>query len=465
MLNCELLLKETQMLNDRKNKPQSKSEIEFRLPNSTEFYLESGLRVIYVLKENLPMIRLNLMINGGSKFDPEGKNGLSYLTALVLDEGADGMDALQLSDGFDLLGANFSLSADNDLINISLQTLSDKFESSLELFSKILLKPEFNKGDFEREKHKLVTRILQSMDEPEYLADQIFDRIILGKDNSYSSPVSGYQKTVQSIDIEEIKACYKRLFSPSNSTIIVVGNIQQEQLEKQLNKYLSGWIDIKDKTSISTSTAEQKKKIYLYHKLGSVQAEIRVGHNSVKRNQKDYFPRLLLNTILGGQFTSRINLNLRERNGFTYGATSRFQYFKDVAFFEVSTSVGINNTVKALKEILFELENIKNGITDTELYFAKSSITKKFPLNFETYRQISTGIASKILFDLPDDYFQNYILNVNSVSQLQVNQAAKDFILSDKLSIVLIGDKNILLPKLKELSIEIAEVNFYGEII
>lgn len=453
------------MIIDRKNKPKIKSEISFNLPKPIELYLENGLRVIFVSKENLPMIRMNLLINGGSKFDPKNKSGLSYLTSLVLDEGADGLNALELSDAFDFLGSSFNLSADNDLINISLQTLSDKFEQSLELFSKVLLKPSFHKDDFEREKQKLITRIIQSKDEPEYIADQIFDRIILGKENSYSSPVSGYEETVNSISINEVKDCYKNLFSPSNSTLIVVGNIEQSFLTKFLNKYLAGWQYKKKEIPFFITPTIQKKKVYLIHKDGSVQTEIRVGHSSKKRDQKDYFPRLLLNNILGGQFTSRINLNLRERNGFTYGATSRFQYFKDIAFFEVSTSVGSENTVNAIKEILFELENIKNGITDVELDFAKSSITKKFPLNFETFRQISTGLSAKILFNLPDNYFQEYIKNVISVTKTEVYQAASDFIFPDKLSIILIGDKKILLPKLAELSIEVSEVNLHGEIL
>ena len=453
------------MIIDRKNKPIEKSEIKFDLPQPLESFLDNGLRVIFIPKNKLPMIRMNLMINGGSKFDPVNKNGLSYLTSLVLDEGADGMNALELSDEFDMLGSSFNISTDNDLINISLQTLSDKFERSLELFGKVLLKPSFNQHEFEREKKKLITRILQSKDEPDYLADQIFDRIILGNLNGYSSPVSGYQETVEAITLYDVKEHYNKFFSPSNSTLIIVGDIDPSVLLDLLNKHLSGWRSRINDFPFSISSTEQKKKIYLYHKEGSVQTEIRIGHNSEKRNQKDYFQRMLLNTILGGQFTSRINLNLRERNGYTYGATSRFQYFKDIAFFEVSTSVGIENTSNAVKEILFELENIQNGVTDTELEFAKSSITKKFPLIFETYRQIASGVAGKILFNLPDDYFHNYINNVNSVTKSEVNHAAKYFIQNDNLSIVLIGDKNTLMDKISELGIDVMEVDMKGNLI
>ncbi len=450
---------------DRINMPVVKSEITFKLPKPNEFLLDNGLRVIFIQKDRLPLVRLNLILNAGSKFDPENKNGLSYLTSLVMDEGADGMNALQLSDEFDMLGSSFNVSTDNDLINLSLQTLSENFDRSLELFNKVLLKPSFNDEDFDREKKKLITRIMQSKDEPDYLADQIFNRVILGKSNSYSSPVSGYEETVESILIDEIKSHYAKFFSPSNSCLIVVGDLDQVELESLLDKYFLEWENNKSDFTFSASSTEPSKKIYLHHKEGSVQTEIRVGHITPKRNQKDFFQRYLLNTILGGQFTSRINLNLRERNGYTYGATSRFQYFKDTAFFEVSTSVGIENTANALKEILFELDNIHYGVTDKEIDFAKSSITKKFPLNFETYRQIASGVAGKILYNLPANYFDTYIKNVNVVSKSEVDKSAKEFINNYKLSIVLVGDKKLLMQKLDDLQIEIAEVDLFGEVI
>jgi zinc protease len=450
---------------DRKQSPQVKSDIIFRLPHQNEFLLDNGLRVIFIHKDKLPLVRFNLIIHAGSKFDPEDKKGLSYLTSLAIDEGADGLTALELSDEFDMLGASFNVSADNDLINMSLQTLSENFDRSLDLFSKVLLKPAFKADDFNREKKKLITRILQSKDEPDYLADQIFNKIVLSKTNNYSFPVLGYEDTVESITINDVMAHYSKFFSPSNSFLIVVGDLIQNELMDLLNKYLSDWQDTQNNFPVSTLSTDQNKKIYIYNKEGSVQTEIRVGHISPKRNQKDFFQRYILNTILGGQFTSRINLNLRERNGFTYGATSRFQYFKDTAFFEVSTSVGIENTTNALTEILFELNYILKGVTDKELEFAKSSITKKFPLNFETYRQIASGVAGKILFGLPDNYYDTYIENVNSVSKSAVDNAANEFIVNDKLIIVLVGDKNLLLPKLGRLNIEVSEVDLFGEII
>lgn len=446
----------------RNVKPAEIFGIKFNLPLPEEFILDNGLRVIFIQKNNLPMVRALMTVNGGSKFDPINKNGLSYLTTLNLDEGAGGLNALELSDAFDMLGSSFSLSTDNDLINISLQSLSDHFDKSFELFSKVIMQPDFNDKDFDREKKKLITRILQSKDEPDYLADQVFDRIIFSSENPYAYPVAGYEETVSALSPMDVKNFYNKIFYPKNSTLIVVGNIEIGTLKSILTKHLGAWQIDGSIQPITKITGIDKKRIYILHKENSVQTEIRVGHLSEPRDNSNYFSRLLLNTILGGQFTSRINLNLRERNGFTYGATSRFQYYKDAAFFEVSTSVGIENTANAVKEILSELELIKHGVKDSELEFAKSSITKKFPLNFETYRQLTSGLAARVLFNLPSDYFSNYVDNVNSIQKTEVDQAAVNFIENDSLAIVLVGDKNKLIQQINSLGIDFSEVDLYG---
>lgn len=450
---------------NRKVKPESKSFLKFSLPVIDEFILSNGLKVLHIHKNNLPLVRLNLILNAGSKYDPADKNGLAYLTSLAIDEGVEGLGALELSDEFDVLGTNFSIITDNDSIQINLQCLSEYFRRSLELFSKVIISPSFNEEEFLREKKKLLTRIIQSKDEPDYLADQIFDNIIFTNSNPYSFPVMGYEDTVNSITLNDVKQYYTKFFSPYNSVLVVAGNIKKQELFALLEKYLKRWKIKSDTPAFNGKNMTAKKKIYFFHKEGAVQTEIRVGHISEKRNQTDFFQRLLFNSILGGQFTSRINLNLREKNGYTYGAQSRFQYLKDAAYFQVATSVGSENTKVALSEILFELENIKLGVTEDELSFAKSSLVKKFPLNFETYRQIVSNITGKILFDLPDDYYDNYIDNIESVTLKQVDETAKKFIDSDNVVVVLVGDKNKMLGKITEVAFDISEVNIKGELI
>lgn len=450
---------------NRKIKPESKASLTFSLPVIDEFVLSNKLKILHIHKNNLPLVRLNLILDAGSKYDPADKNGLAYLTSLAIDEGVEGLSALDLSDEFDVLGSHFSIMTDNDSIQVNLQCLSEHLQKSLELFSKVIIFPSFNEEEFLREKKKLLTRIIQSKDEPDYLADQIFDNIIFSTSNPYSLPVMGYEDTVNSITLNDVKQDFSKFFSPANSVLVVAGNIEKSELSELLEKYFSIWKKTSERPAFNEKNITTKKKIYIFHKEGSVQTEIRVGHISEKRNQTDFFQRHLFNSILGGQFTSRINLNLREKNGYTYGAQSRFQYLKDAAYFQVATSVGLENTKEALSEILFELENIKLGVTEDELRFAKSSLVKKFPLNFETYRQIVANITGKILFDLPDDYYNNYIKNIESVTLNEVDETAKKFIYSNNLVVVLVGDKNKILDKLTAIDFEISEVDIKGRLI
>ncbi len=451
---------------DRAIKPNSTEELSFSLPKINEVELENGLKILFVQKDNLPIIQLSLISGCGSKYDTEDKKGLANLFSMLLDEGAGEFNALELSDEFDLLGANFNISCGSDTVNLSLQTLTENFDKALKLFSKVILTPQLNENDFAREKRKVETKILQMQDEPDEIASSLFDLILLGKNNPYAYQSLGYDNTIKNISIGDLKDYYSHYFLPNNSALIVVGNISLNELKNKLNKNLSSWekniftpIEIK-------SNSISKTHIYLFDKKDSVQSEIRVGHISSKRNNKDYFSKHLLNTILGGQFSSRINLNLRENKGYTYGAFSRFNYYKDDAYFFASTSVGQENTANAVKEILNELHKITKGVTPQELDFAKSSIIRKFPSNFETYSQIAGNLSGKIIFSLPDNYFDTYIDNIKRVNLEDVNKTADDNIFPEELVIVIVGDKNKTKDSLKELNAgEISEVNLFGEII
>ena len=226
---------------DRAVKPNPTDEILFSLPEINEFELENGLKVLFVKKDNLPIIQANLISDCGSKYDSKDKKGLANLFSMVLDEGAGDLTALELSDEFDLLGTSFNISCSRDTINFTLQTLTEHFEKALQLFSTVILTPHLNKKDFEREKRKVETKILQIQDEPDEIASSIFDMLVLGKDNPYAYQSLGYDKTISNISIEDLKTFYSNYFIPNNSALIVVGNISLTELKNKLNKNLSSW--------------------------------------------------------------------------------------------------------------------------------------------------------------------------------------------------------------------------------
>jgi len=448
---------------NRKTQPLPAGEIEFSLPVINEFQIKNGLKILFVKKDKLPLVQFLLLCNAGCVFDPQDKKGLANLTAMMLDEGAGEYDALQLSDEIDMLGSHLSIRSDEDNIVLSLQTLKENVERSFELLSKIITQPHLNEKDFNREKRKVLTRILQRKDNPDEIADNIFEYNLYGKENPYSNLSLGTEIDVSSVSIDDVVDYYSKFLTAHNSVLIVVGDTSEMQLKNLIEKNLEDW---KTTEAVKKNIPEPLRKgsmIIFFHKENALQSEIRIGHLTSKRNEGNYFAKLLLNTILGGQFTSRINLNLRENKGYTYGAFSRFNYYKHQAHFNVSTSVSTENTGNAIREILSELKKIREGVTNDEIDFAKSSLIRKFPSNFETYSQVAGNLTGKVIFSLPDDYFNTYINNVKKVAKEEVNASAADEILSEEVLIAVVGDKNKIIEQFMEFpNSVIVEVNSEG---
>jgi len=448
---------------DRTIRPVPAEEINFSLPEIEKFKLSNNLEVIFIQKTKLPILQLNLLINAGSYLDPASKKGLSNLFSMAFDEGAGKFTSLELSDEFDILGSNFSVFSSEDNVFLSLQTLKENFDKSLELFSTVIKSPHLNEIDFKREQRKVITHILQQQDEPDEIADLVYDHIVFSKINPYSYPTLGYDEHVKNISIDDIKKFYSDFILPNNSKLIVVGDTSKEDLINKLEFYFKDWIPNENLIKVSFPKAESVKKIYLFDKKGSVQSEIRIGHQATNRTENDFFPKTILNNILGGQFSSRINLNLREQKGYTYGANSRFNYLKESAYFITSTSVGAENTSNAVREIMSELEGIRNGIKDDEMDFAKSSLIRKFPSNFETYKQIASNLISMVVHSLAFDYFNTYINNIKSVNKELVENAAGKHIHPDKVITVIVGDKDKVKCQLTDLNItDIIDVDING---
>ena len=448
---------------DRTKKPQVISEIDFTLPKIERFKLQNGLDVVYVRKETLPIMKFILLTEAGSKFDPDGKKGLANLFCRALDEGAGKYSSTDLSEEFDLIGSSFGIQCHNDDIHITLQTLTDHIDRALELLTLVLLEPALDEKSFQREQRKVLTSLRQLSDSPDEIADLVFDRKLFNDGNPYSSPVYGFPGDVKNISLNDIKSFYQENINPDNSALVVVGNLPVSSLKEKLNKYFNNWNPGRKASIKINQSKSDQQKLFIVHKEGSVQSEIRIGHATELRTNGDFFERLILNHILGGQFSSRINLNLRENKGYTYGAHSSFIYYKSSAGFLVSTSVGSENTGNAIAEIIKEMKEIKNGIKKEELDFAKSSINLRFPGNFETYGQVAGNLVSLIIHSLPHNYFDSYLSNLNSKMISDINETAKKYIHPDNLNIVVVGDKKLILQQLEDLGVsEIIELDIWG---
>jgi zinc protease len=435
------------MQNNRNIKPLPTEEYKFVLPEIQRFKLDNGLNVLLVERHILPIIRMNLMSGCGSKLDPVDKKGLSNLFAMSIDEGAGEYDAFQLSNEFDILGSDFDIHSTNDNTYFLSRLLRENLDKTFELFSTIILKPHFDEKSFEKEKRKIITRILQTKDDPDEIANNVFEYLLFNHTHPYAFPVIGRDTHIESIRIDDVRNFYNKHLLPSDTSLIMVGNINRKETEELAAKYFSDWNTTNANGRITEKAKENKPGIYFIDKPGSVQSEIRIGHLTDKREQKNYFPRLLLNLILGGQFSSRINLNLRENKGYTYGAFSNFNFLMDEAYFYVSTSVGQENTYKAIEEIRKELSGIKAGVSEEELTFSKTSLMRKFPSNFETNGQIASSISRMVMYNLPDNHFNNYLQIIHDVTIDQVNDAAMKYIHPEKMITLIVGSKEVILEQ------------------
>ncbi|MEW6701620.1 MAG: pitrilysin family protein, partial [Bacteroidota bacterium] len=447
--------------------PAPEKSLLFKLPEIKELELANGIKLFFIRKEKLPIVYTDVLIFAGSKLDPSEKRGLSYLTSLLIDEGAGEFDALELNEEFEKLGSLFSITSNHDMASLTLLSLKENFVRSLELLSKIILTPRFDKKDFDREKKKVLDRILQLKDEPSFIASTAFERRLFNE-AYYAFPEIGYENTVAQISNDDVKKFHSENFTTSNTKLIVVGNLSEDEVLESFNKSLNEW-----KSSVQSKAAFEKPMVkrsstsfFFVHKENSAQGEIRIGHISKKRDAEDFIPTRIMNTILGGQFSSRINHNLREEKGFTYGASSNYQYYQDAGSFEVSTAVNIENTGAAITEIINELHSIRENISRDEIEFAKSYLIKQFPSRFETYSQVAKNIEPLIIHQLPITELTEYTAKIESATNEDVKWAALNNVFPDELIVVAVGDREKIFGQLKNVvGKDPIELDIYGNLI
>lgn len=443
------------------------SEITFNLPEIHQSKLSNGISLHLVNRPKLPIVQMTIMMDGGSRFDPKGKEGLAYINSILMDEGAGPYDSLQINEEIEILGSSVNVSIDDDSLYVSMLTLVENLEKTLTLTKYIICEPRFDQADFDREKQKILSWLPQVQNYPDLVAENIFQFVLHGEENPYSKYSAGYIDSIESIQLDEVINFNKNFVSPDNMEFIIVGSIDLETATVLIEKHFGLFNRKAVKTEAKSNAQLGKKSFYICDNKGANQSEIKYGHISDKRNSEDYYAKMICNKILGGQFTSRLNLNLREEKGLTYGINSAFRYYKEAAEFCISTSVNSDATIKAIIEIENEVTGMKLNISDDEINFAKLSLIREFPSRFETNSQIATNIAVKIKYDLEEDSLNTFVEKVSKVVKEDVIEVSKKSFKTDNAIIVVVGDKESIENQLKEaeLNYEIIEVDYNGKII
>jgi zinc protease len=427
---------------DRTKRPAGQSLPKIELPAIQKASLSNGLGVWLVEQHKLPLLSLNLVIQAGSDHDPLSKPGIATMTAEVMDAGTASMDALQIADRLDYIGASMAIRAGVDGTFASLETLTKHLDEALSVFGDVISHPTFPDKEFERLRSQRLTGLLQQKDRAATIASLAFNHIVYGTGHPYGNDPSGSEQSVKAFTRQDLVTFYNAYYRPNNATLIVVGDAKLDELVKSLEKSLSDWKK-GDVPSLSIPAAKpiDMRRVYLIDKPGAPQSEIRVGYPALARSTPDFFPVTVMNMILGGQFSSRINMNLRERRGLTYGARSGFAFSKQPGPFAASGGFISTSTDTAVHELLYELDKMHaEGMTPEELAFAKKGLTGGFALNFETAGQIGRALQNIVLYGLPENYYQSYLQKIDKVSLDDIKRVARSYLDTSKMAVVIVGD-------------------------
>jgi predicted Zn-dependent peptidase len=424
--------------------------------------LPNGLAVWTVEHRSVPVVTFVLLVTVGSAVDPPGRSGLASLTGDMLDEGAGARTAIEVNDALARIGAGFDTEVGPDATFLTLTTLARFRDRGLGLLSDLVVRPRFETHEFERVRELRANRLRQLRDLPPAVADRVFATQLYG-DHPYGHLAIGTEHALQSITLDEVRTFHQRAYRPANATLIASGDATHDELFASVEAAFGSWSDAAAAHEEFAGSLPRAldaptvvaPRLAVVDRPGSAQSELRIGHVAAPRSTPDYHALVLLNMALGGQFVSRINMNLREDKGFTYGARTSFDFRRGPGPFLLQVSVQTAVTADAIRESLAELRAVgaDRPITDRELEVARAALTRGYPRNFETAEQIARSCAQLALYALPDDYFELYVPTVLGLDVDDIRRVAARWLDADQLSTLIVGDRGVFGPALASLGL------------
>jgi zinc protease len=447
---------------DRSKQPVPGKPKDIKFPSFYEAKTSNGINVIVIEDKRLPLVTARFVFKSGSyldSFNGENKFGLASLTSELLTKGTNKYSATDIAEKVDYLGAMLSTGCDYDASYLSIYSLSKHFDKLFGLSSDLILDPAFSEDEINRAKEQRMNSLISYKDEGDYLADRVF-KMKVYDETPYAMPAEGTEQSVVNLSREDFKNYFGNVYNPKNLIVAFVGDITPDQAVKMLEEKFGHWnSDVIPAADIKDPVMKDERKVYVIEKKGAVQSSLKMGHLGIKRNNPDFIPIHVMNIILGGSFTSRINKNLREVHGYTYGARSNFSWKKYSGDFSIETEIKTEITLNAIDEVLIELEKIRNEyVGEEELQNIKNYISGNFPLQLETPNAIASKVISLKLFDLEDDYFNTFISKMNKVTLEDIKIVAEKYIHPDKIIISVAGNSEALKSSLESLN-EVQVIN------
>jgi zinc protease len=437
---------------DRKKVPAAGKTPELRVPAWTKTTLANGAELLVSEKHDLPLIAFSITFLGGAdQFEPAGKQSVASLTAALLSEGTKTRDAEALSNALQLLGTAINASVAGESGSISFRSTAAKFPATLDILADILVNPTFPENGLERLKGQRLVQLTQARAQPAAIANRVFPRIVYGNEHPYGRVVT--EDTLKGVTRGDIVAFHKAYYQPGRALVTVVGDTTTAAAKPIIEKALAAWTRGGEKPSFTFPAVAEPKAttIFLVDKPGAAQSTFAIGRPGPPRNTPDFFALQVMNTMLGGMFQSRLNANIREEKGYSYGVTSNFGYGKGPGPFRTGGDIVTEKSDAALVEFMKELKGILGArpITDDELSVAKDALIQRLPGTFASVSTINSALTTLWVQNLPDDYYQQYAKRIAAVTKDDVLRVAKQYVTVDKLAIVIVGDRKVIEAPLK----------------
>ncbi len=444
----------------RQKPPAPDGKITFHAPKITEAKLKTGVRVLVSERHDLPIVSVRLVVTSGAGDVAFTRAGAASFLGGMLEQGTKKRSALQISDDYEAIGAQHGARVDWDSGGVSLKVLADKLDAGLELMSDVALHPTFPDEEIERFRARRIAGIQSEKSSPGAASQNTIAAALFGRGSRYGHAIGGEEKDAKELKKQELVDLYGKLFVPENAAILVAGDVTEASIVPKLENAFGAWKPSGRKPPPAAQRGPEKpakpatdKKIVLVDRSGA-QSQIALVRVGVPFERKDRDAIVVTNAILGGMFTSRVNMNLREKHAYTYGARSYFVMRHGAGPLYVGAPVFADKTVPAVKEMIAEVDGLRTGgPTDDELALAKESLLLAMPGRFESVDAITNAMSEIAVYDLPLDEFDKRPARIEAVSAADVKKVATDFLDSKQMTLVVVGDKSKLAKDLDSLGL------------
>jgi zinc protease len=431
---------------DRSKQPEPGAIRDYQVPAVHSATLPNGLRSLVCRAGDIPLVTAHAVIDAGASTEQPEYGGISNLTANALESGTGRYPGHALAWALEELGLELTAWTTWDAIHVRITATAKRIEAALGLFAEIIRNPVFPESEVERLRDEQLGDIMQRRTDPRVLADDMTTRFVYAEGSTYKRPIVGMASTVRAFTAADTRTFHASRFVPANVAILLTGDIDAARGHELVKSAFGDWTGTAGPVAPTRNTqADSRTVIHMIDRPGSVQTELRMAHVGVAHSHPDHFTLAVMNAVLGGTFTSRLNLNLREKNGFTYGVRSAFTMRRDAGPFAIQTAVGTDVTVRALEEAFKETRAfVAGGVTEEEVANARDYLAGVFPLQMQSTEEIASRLAEIAVYGLPDDYFQDYRERILAVTAADVNRAAPAHIRPDEMTVIVVGDATAL---------------------